>query len=682
MANLVKWLLLLILGIGSLPAWGQTYSTIQGGPWSEPSTWADGVVPGPNDDVVLVGPVTVKGQIFCRNLTIQAGGSLRANSNVEPYMVTVSQDLWNKGEIDGKNWLFPLQFTVGRNLFNDGVWKSYAVHFSDTLTHLIRSGPGTLFSPSKILGDSATFESDADLVLDSLIFQARKLILRENHSTFQPTTVYLRSNTRLKVGEIVGQGNAIHGDSSSTISPGYGSGSSNVVPTFSNIHFKGVINLSTSIVVNDSLVIEDTLKIIDIQHNFNLFSVIVNGHVKNLGAILPNFVDERLLFEVSGNIENYGYWNVYSLELTSSNTQIFKMDVTQPFICKDLYAREETVSSASSIRFDGPGMMRLKKLVLQNDHSLYLKSGANLKVDSLLANGNALHGEGNTMLSNESSFGLPTFENLVVRDTVRLSNTGTFEFTGNLIIEGVLTPFSQTYYDPTVLVRGSIKNVGEIQRNGYNFIYFEIEGDLENAGVWDSGDVRMVGKSDQRVVLTDTAGFVAKLEVRSDRLGNSYLWLKNGSPLTSGGNVAGISSSRLRFADITAGEFGVYQCQVDSAGETYYSRQVTIDDGVTGMADEEGSLVLRMPSRFQLLQNYPNPFNPVTTIRYQLPKGESVRLTLYDALGRIVKRLVNKQQPAGSYEVVLDARDLSSGIYFYILEAGSFTAVRKLILQK
>ena len=85
---------------------------------------------------------------------------------------------------------------------------------------------------------------------------------------------------------------------------------------------------------------------------------------------------------------------------------------------------------------------------------------------------------------------------------------------------------------------------------------------------------------------------------------------------------------------------------------------------------------------FSLEQNYPNPFNPSTVISYRLPETSFVTLKIYDALGREVAVLVNEQKPAGTYEVEFDASDLSSGIYFYKLQAGSFVQTRKMILLR
>jgi hypothetical protein len=89
-----------------------------------------------------------------------------------------------------------------------------------------------------------------------------------------------------------------------------------------------------------------------------------------------------------------------------------------------------------------------------------------------------------------------------------------------------------------------------------------------------------------------------------------------------------------------------------------------------------------LPSTYSLAQNYPNPFNPSTTINYGLPHKSSVSLAVYNTLGQRVALLVLGDQEAGYHEVRFDASGLSSGVYFYRLQAGDFVATKKLILLK
>ena len=88
------------------------------------------------------------------------------------------------------------------------------------------------------------------------------------------------------------------------------------------------------------------------------------------------------------------------------------------------------------------------------------------------------------------------------------------------------------------------------------------------------------------------------------------------------------------------------------------------------------------PAEYMLYDNYPNPFNPSTILRYSIPEVSFTTIKIYDALGNEVSSLVNETKSAGTYEVEFNATDLSSGIYYYTLQAGSFNQTKKMILIK
>jgi hypothetical protein len=93
-------------------------------------------------------------------------------------------------------------------------------------------------------------------------------------------------------------------------------------------------------------------------------------------------------------------------------------------------------------------------------------------------------------------------------------------------------------------------------------------------------------------------------------------------------------------------------------------------------------VVVDAPKEFRLMQNYPNPFNPLTQIGYELPYGTNVSLKVYDLLGREVLTLIEGMQEAGHQEATFDASAYASGVYFYKLQAGNYSAVKKLMLLK
>jgi len=89
-----------------------------------------------------------------------------------------------------------------------------------------------------------------------------------------------------------------------------------------------------------------------------------------------------------------------------------------------------------------------------------------------------------------------------------------------------------------------------------------------------------------------------------------------------------------------------------------------------------------IPHEYSLSQNYPNPFNPSTSISFGIPQAGLVKLSIYDITGKLVATLLNGEQEAGNYNVVFDASNFASGMYFYKIEAGQFTSTKKMVLVK
>jgi hypothetical protein len=118
-----------------------------------------------------------------------------------------------------------------------------------------------------------------------------------------------------------------------------------------------------------------------------------------------------------------------------------------------------------------------------------------------------------------------------------------------------------------------------------------------------------------------------------------------------------------------------------SGNESEFSPEIAM---VVTSVDQNGNAV---PTEYALGQNYPNPFNPVTTIKYQLPQTGHVRLSVYSVLGSEVRRLVDRTQDAAYHTVVWDGLDdqgnqVPSGVYFYQIQSGAFSAMKKMTLMK
>jgi subtilisin family serine protease len=145
------------------------------------------------------------------------------------------------------------------------------------------------------------------------------------------------------------------------------------------------------------------------------------------------------------------------------------------------------------------------------------------------------------------------------------------------------------------------------------------------------------------------------------------------SEVTSGGPYSILAGDTLKVAfAVAAGN------SLDDLRSAISSARSKYQEILTDVSSEKTAT----PVSYNLSQNYPNPFNPSTTVKYQIAKQSSVTLKIYDILGREIATLVNEEKPAGSYSVSFNASSFSSGIYFYQIKAGGYTAVKKMILLK
>ncbi|RMF59287.1 MAG: T9SS C-terminal target domain-containing protein, partial [Bacteroidetes bacterium] len=164
---------------------------------------------------------------------------------------------------------------------------------------------------------------------------------------------------------------------------------------------------------------------------------------------------------------------------------------------------------------------------------------------------------------------------------------------------------------------------------------------------------------------------------------------EGGSITPTGTNVATYGDT-LSFSIIPDEGWVIDEVMVDSMSlgsiESYSFENIRADHTIsavfrpTGVDVENDDNIL--PDRYDLQQNYPNPFASRTSITYSLPVASHVSLKLYDVLGREVMVLVDEPQQAGYHTLTLDASEMSAGIYFYQLQAGSFMATRALMIVK
>ncbi|MFV1884240.1 MAG: T9SS type A sorting domain-containing protein [Balneola sp.] len=170
-----------------------------------------------------------------------------------------------------------------------------------------------------------------------------------------------------------------------------------------------------------------------------------------------------------------------------------------------------------------------------------------------------------------------------------------------------------------------------------------------------------------------------------DSLGSTEFYMGVGKKLFAWNQLADLFSEIYTFDyDIT----GIYITQLSNPFYVLTKKELLISNSAGSnfvtlkklpISNEEPELT---PVSIKLHQNYPNPFNPTTTISFELDKPEDVTLTIFDALGRTIAVLVDEQRTTGVHEMSFDATNLSSGIYFYRLEAGAFSETKRFTLIK
>ena len=153
----------------------------------------------------------------------------------------------------------------------------------------------------------------------------------------------------------------------------------------------------------------------------------------------------------------------------------------------------------------------------------------------------------------------------------------------------------------------------------------------------------------------------------------SIQWMRNAVDL------AGEITDSLLFENIQPGDAGKYKVRVsNSAGEIFSNEAVLI---IKTTAVKEITLAGK-PVNFELIGNYPNPFNPSTVIRFAIPKTSRVNIQVFNVTGELVSTLLNSEKGAGYYELQFNAKNMASGVYFYKIQAGTFSQVKKMLLLK
>jgi len=259
----------------------------------------------------------------------------------------------------------------------------------------------------------------------------------------------------------------------------------------------------------------------------------------------------------------------------------------------------------------------------------------------------------------------PSFPNEDISFCYWINRNGNSEFDGEVYIHKFFS------------FKSFIEDTSKKFHSGFSIDIFGYEATI----MFDSGNFRIVNINEWifHAFTYDYSNDIHTLNVYvNDSLVNSTNGSFTGSFLTTSTHKMYLGRDHYN-SDFIAGYFDdirIYDRAL-SEQEIY-----TIYNAITSVNE----ITHHLPSRFSLNQNYPNPFNPSTTINYQIPKSSFVTVKVIDVLGKEIANLVNEERTVGNYEVEFSTNsrgsDLTSGMYFYRIQAGSFIETKKMVLMK
>ena len=264
------------------------------------------------------------------------------------------------------------------------------------------------------------------------------------------------------------------------------------------------------------------------------------------------------------------------------------------------------------------------------------------------------------------------------RMTVDLSNSST---RGNIYIVTSQNNLSPAGSDPDIILRKSTDG-GQSWSGG-----IRVNHDAVNNGksqffpgitVDDFGGVNII-YYDDRNTTTDSLGVFLARSTDGGNTWNEYeISDHNFRPTAIGGLGQGYMGDNI---DLTSVGNKLFPVWMDNSTGTYQIWSVPITIQLVDVEDRTDDLLL---NNFELKQNYPNPFNPNTTIEFNLPVGSDVSLSVFDITGKEVVTLLNEFKEAGQHQINFETSkfNLSSGVYFYRLDANGLTKTKPMILLK
>jgi hypothetical protein len=577
----------------------------------------------------------VHGSAACLSLDVTTTGIV-SNGVLVPATLTIGTSVTNAGTIE--NGAGDLSVEIGGDLTNDAAWTNRETIFTGPADHRVNAGIASIFESALTLDDAAT----GDVIVESP-FALLGNVDTGNGRMILDGTSPLTLREGAFEGELSCNGNEVRFESWSYLTHA----------TLDAAVLVGEVEVSHLVSFTGGLTVMDVLQ--NLRSTGNASTSIAGGLI-NHGEIRNDHYGFTV--NLSGDLVCDGVISCSQLVFDGQSdhhlsmgpagdldTFVFLPEFGTGTIVVDTDAQ---ISGALTLGLGGT-------LILSPGTTLHFADQGSLGTGTVLAGGSAISMDGTGAL------GSLVIDEAVLQGVVQLG--GECSFTGGLVVEGTLQ--GSQFLSPDAQVAGLLVNEGLI-RDGNMPLTIRALGDVANQGDWENARLVVEGTDPQAIEIG--AGIdVPEIVFESHLIAVSYQWYRDGQP------IEGETSATLTFATLGAGDTGTYHCE----GDGQPSRTITITAGATGIAGPAlappGSAALLGPGR-------PNPLQRATTIDFELREATPVQLAVYDVTGRQVSLLVDGRLGVGRHDVSWRPRDVSPGVYFLRLKAGTTNLVRKVTL--
>ncbi|MBK7212923.1 MAG: hypothetical protein IPH88_06430 [Bacteroidales bacterium] len=594
----------LLLAINQLMAQNVIHSTLNGGYWTDPATWMEGV-PSSLDSVVIQGPVSMLSYTgYCTSLNILPTGSLGGGGNQGTMFVSGS--IYNSGTILGT-----INYTLAGNIMNYQSWTGdYSVVKFTGTDHYIYCTNGAIINAQLQAEDS----------LQNLILQSDVILSCPQTSAL--------GNSEIEAGDykLTIEGSGFHScrlHSSDTLQ---------LSCVLSDMTISGNYKLNGNLVCAHNVVLEGVatnIGSIQFASGIGGVPIIVKADLTNEGNMTHSWV------QIYKSVINNGIWNVERTEFDGPGIMYISQAEGHPFLGNQFLSN----NSGLQIRLLSDVELAVTSC------NLGLSDTLDCGAFQLTSNTSFYSGtiKSNSRLTGTSKYwGVNIFGDLIIDGVHRFSNS---TFNGLIQNEGELKEI--TFYGGVFNCYGHLTNMDTI--DGLNM---NVYGNLTNRGkIYNNAIVNVTGNVRQYILLTSAIETMTRFY--SDVSGSQYQWMKDGTDIPNQFSVY------MNFSTLQLEDAGIYQCRVTTESGIVYSREIVVNN-TTSLPETVES--------FDNLKAYPNPFKYATTIAYELKNAARIRISIHDGHGTELVILTDSIQETGTHELILDATRFPKGIIILRME--------------